>query len=68
MKMKSANVGRSVVSSSVTPQTVARQAFLSLEFFRQEYWGGLPFPPPGESSQPRDQAQVYLIARRIFTI
>ena len=20
----------------------------SLEFFRQEYWSGLPFPPPGD--------------------
>ena len=28
----------------VTPWTVARQAPLSLEFSRQEYWSGLPFP------------------------
>ena len=26
-----------------TPWTVASQALLTLEFFRQEYWGGLPF-------------------------
>ena len=26
--------------------TVALQAPLSLGFFRQEYWSGLPFPPP----------------------
>jgi len=25
----------------------AQQAPLSLEFSRQEYWSGLPFPPPG---------------------
>ena len=31
----------------VTPWTVARQAPLSVEFSRQEYWSGLPFPPPG---------------------
>ena len=31
----------------VTPWTVARQAPLSVEFPRQEYWSGLPFPPPG---------------------
>ena len=28
--------------------TVACQAPLSMEFSRQEYWGGLPFPPPGD--------------------
>ena len=27
--------------------TVACQAPLSMEFFRQEYWSGLPFPTPG---------------------
>ena len=30
-----------------TPWTVACQAPLSMEFSRQEYWSGLPFPPPG---------------------
>ena len=35
---------RSVRSDSVTPRTVACQAPLSMEFFRQEYWSGLPFP------------------------
>ena len=34
----------------VTPWTVACQDPLSMEFFRQEYWSGLPFPFPGESS------------------
>ena len=28
------------------PWTVNHQAFLSMEFSRQEYWNGLPFPPP----------------------
>ena len=41
-------LSRSVVSDSfVTPWTVARQFPLSVEFFRQEYWSGLPFPSPG---------------------
>ena len=31
---------------------ITRQAPLSLEFFRQEYWSGLPFPPPGDPSNP----------------
>ena len=29
-----------------TPWTAARQAPLSMGFFRQEYWSGLPFPSP----------------------
>ena len=28
--------------------TVAHQAPLSMGFSRQEYWSGLPFPPPGD--------------------
>ena len=32
----------------VTPWTVARQVPLSMEFPRQEYWSGLPFPSPGD--------------------
>ena len=30
-----------------TPWTVASQAHPSMEFSRQEYWSGLPFPSPG---------------------
>ena len=37
----------------VTPQTVAHQAPLSIEFFRQEYWSGLPFLSPGDLPNPR---------------
>ena len=36
----------SVISDSVTPWTVARQAPLSMEFSGQDYWSGLPCPPP----------------------
>ena len=32
--------------SHVTPWTAARQAPLSTDFSRQEYWSGLPFPSP----------------------
>ena len=28
--------------------TIAHQATLSMGFFRQEYWSGLSFPPPGD--------------------
>jgi len=30
------------------PWTVVHQAPLSMEFSRQEYWSGLPFPSPGD--------------------
>ena len=36
----------------LTPWTVACQAPLSLGFPRQEYWHGLPFPSPGDLSNP----------------
>ena len=35
-----------------TPWTVACWAPLSMEFFRQEYWSRLPFPTPGDLSDP----------------
>ena len=41
-----------VMSVSATPRTVARQAPLSMEFSRQEYWRGLPFPSPGDLPDP----------------
>ena len=31
-----------------TSWTVAHQTPLSMEFSRQEYWSGLPFPSPGD--------------------
>ena len=34
------------------PWTVARQVPLSMEFSRQEYWTGLPFPSPGDLPDP----------------
>ena len=35
-----------------TPWTVAYQVPLSMGFSRQEYWSGLPCPPPGDLSNP----------------
>ena len=35
-----------------TPWTIAHQALLSMRFFRQEYWSGLPFPFPGDLPNP----------------
>ena len=36
----------------VTPWTVAHQVSLSMGFSRQEYWSGLPCPPPGALPDP----------------
>ena len=36
----------------VTLWTVACQAPLSMGFSRQEYWGRLPFPSPGDLPNP----------------
>ena len=35
-----------------TPWTLARQAPLFREFSRQQYWSGLPCPPPGDLPNP----------------
>ena len=55
---------------SMTLWTVAHQAPLPMEVFRQEYWIGLLFPPPRGFSQPRNQtliSRVSCIAGRLFT-
>ena len=36
------------MSDSATPWTIAHQAPLSMVFSNQEYYSGLPFPPPGD--------------------
>ena len=35
-----------------TPWTIACQAPLSVEFSREEYWSGLPFPCPEHLPKP----------------
>ena len=35
-----------------TPWTVAHQVLLPMEFSRQAYWSGLPFPTPGDLPDP----------------
>ena len=39
-------------ASFATPWTVAHQALLSMGFFGQEHWSGLPFPLPGDLPDP----------------
>ena len=54
----------------VTPWTAVSQTPLPMEFSRQEYWSGLPFPPPGSfPTQDRTcvccSSYVSCFARRI---
>ena len=58
----------SCVPLFATPWIVAHQAPPSMGFSRQEYWSVLPFPSPGESSQPRDRTHVSHIAGRRFNL
>ena len=54
------------IQLSVTPWTVAHRAPRPMGFSRQQYWSGLPFPSPGESSWPRDWTWVSCIGRQIL--
>ena len=38
----------SPVQLLVTSRTIAHQALLAMGFSKQEYWNGLPCPPPGD--------------------
>ena len=42
----------SCVQFFATPWTVVRQAPLAMGFSKEEYWSGLPSPPPGDLSNP----------------
>ena len=60
--------------------TVACQTILSLEFSRQEYWSGLPFPSPGGMTRgalkslrghlppPQKTQHIVLVAQSYLTI
>ena len=51
----------------VTPWTAAHQAPLSMGFSRQEYWSGLPFPPPGNLPNPGIKPTSPALAGGCFT-
>ena len=54
-------------NSSAIPWTVAHKTPLSLEFPRQEYWRGLPFPSPGDLPDPKVKSVSPALADRFFT-
>ena len=47
--------------------TVAHWAPLSMGFFRQEYWSGLPCPPPGDLLNPGIEPGSPALAGGFFT-
>ena len=54
----------------VTPWTVACQPPLSMGCSRQEYWSGLPCPPPGDLPDPEMEPTSLMspaLAGRFFT-
>ena len=51
----------------VIPWTVAHQASLSMEFLRQEYRSGLPFPSPGDLPDPGVELVSPALASGFFT-
>ena len=57
----------SCVRLFATPWTVALQAPLSMEFSRQEYWIGLPFPTPGDLTDPEIEPTSPALAGRFST-
>ena len=52
----------SCVQLCETPWTVACQSPQSMGFPRQEYWSGLPFPPPGDLPDPKDRTCISCIS------
>ena len=55
----------SVVPDSATLWIVAHQDPLSLGFSRQEYWNGLPCPPPGNLPDPELNPRLLHLLHRI---
>ena len=53
--------------SFVTLWTAAHQAQPSMEFPRQEYWNGLPFPSPGDLPNPGIEPVSPVLADGFFT-
>ena len=54
-------------NSFATPWTVAHQAPRSVGFHKQEYWNGLPFPPPSVLPDPGIELLSPALAGRFFT-
>ena len=59
---------RSAMSDSLQPPwSIAHYTPLSMEFFRQEYWNGFPFPTRGDLPDPRIKLASPALAGGFFT-
>ena len=60
-----------LVLTLTTPCAVACQVTLSMGFSKEEYWSGLPCPPPGNllnpGLEPRPPAEGLLHGRKILS-
>ena len=50
-----------------TMDCITHQALLFMGFSRQEYWSGLPFPPPGDLPNPGIELAFPALAGGFFT-
>ena len=57
----------SCVRFFAAPLSVAHQTPVSMEFPRQGYWSGLPFPFPGDLPDPEIKPMSPALASRFFT-
>ena len=55
------------MSDSLQPQRLKPARFLSVGFSGQEYWSGLPFPSPGDFSDPGMEPMSPALAGRFLT-
>ena len=55
-----------MVTHFVAPWTEVCQTLLPMQFSRQKYWSGLPFPPLGELSDPRTEPTPPALAGGYF--
>ena len=56
-----------ITNSFATPWTVTYQAPLSMGFPRQDYWSGVPRPPPGDLPDPGTEAAPPALPGVFFT-
>ena len=52
--------------SFATPWAIAHRAPLSMEFSREEFWSGFPFPSPGDLLNPGKELMSPALASGFF--
>ena len=58
----------SCVQLFVTPRTVTYQAPLPMGFSKQEYWSGLPCPPPGDLDPQIEPSSLCLLHKQVGSL